>query len=146
MNRAFKGIWIPKAVWIISELTLQEKVFVVEINSLENNGKGGCYASNKYFAEFFVISESRVSDVIKSLVDKGMITRKITKTQTGSKRYIKVSQYLKTAIAHSNNSIDSTSQKHHPHYAKNDNILIQDINTPISKGNKRNMNVNPRKK
>ncbi|WKX76342.1 hypothetical protein [Zobellia laminariae] len=41
MNRAFKGIWIPKSIWLSRELTIQEKVFIVEIDSLENNGKGG---------------------------------------------------------------------------------------------------------
>ena len=40
MNRAFKGIWIPKSIWLSRELTIQEKVFIVEIDSLENNGKG----------------------------------------------------------------------------------------------------------
>lgn len=146
MNRAFKGIWIPKSIWLSRELTIQEKVFIVEIDSLENNGKGGCYAGNKYFAEFFGISESRVSNVIKCLVDKGMITRKVIKTQTGSIRYIKVSQYLKTAIAHCQNSTSSTSHNHNSQNAKDDNRLIDNSNTSINKASKKNKNVNPRKK
>ncbi|TMM58438.1 helix-turn-helix domain-containing protein [Maribacter algarum] len=146
MNRAFKGIWIPKTIWLSKELTIQEKVFIVEIDSLENNGKGGCYAGNKYFAEFFGISESRVSNVIKCLVDKGMITRKVVRTQTGSIRYIKVSQYLKTAIAHCQNSARSTSHNHDSQHAKNDNRLKHNSNTSINKANRKNKNVNPRKK
>ncbi|MGJ8735392.1 helix-turn-helix domain-containing protein [Zobellia laminariae] len=146
MNRAFKGIWIPKSIWLSRELTIQEKVFIVEIDSLENNGKGGCYAGNKYFAEFFGISESRVSNVIKCLVDKGMITRKVIKTQTGSIRYIKVSQYLKTAIAHCQNSTSSTSHNHNSQNANDDNRLIDNSNTSINRASKKNKNVNPRKK
>lgn len=145
MNRAFKGIWIPKTIWLSKELTIQEKVFIVEIDSLENNGKGGCYAGNKYFAEFFGISESRVSNVIKCLVDKGMITRKVIRTQTGSIRYIKVSQYLKTAIAHCHNTSISTSRIDVPHNAENNNILIHNSNTSINKARAKNKNVNPRK-
>lgn len=74
MERAFKGIWIPKEVWLSKDLTLQEKVFLVEIDSLDN--ESGCYASNKYFAEFFGLSKNRCSEVIKSLEKKKLITIK----------------------------------------------------------------------
>ena len=30
-KRAFRGIWIPKEIWLSKDLTLQEKVFIVEI-------------------------------------------------------------------------------------------------------------------
>lgn len=36
MNRDFKGVWIPKEIWLSTELTLQEKVMLVEIDSLDN--------------------------------------------------------------------------------------------------------------
>ena len=65
MERDFKGIWIPKEVWLSNDLTLQEKVFLVEIDSLDN--EEGCYASNQYFADFFGLSTTRVSLIIKSL-------------------------------------------------------------------------------
>ena len=71
-NRNFKGIWIPKYIWINENLTLQEKVFLVEIDSLDNSK--GCFASNKYFADFFDLSKTRVSLIIKSLIDKGFIS------------------------------------------------------------------------
>lgn len=74
MNRAFQGIWIPKEVWLSKELTLQEKVFLVEIKSLSNPQ---CYANNKYFADFFGLSRTRVSLIIKSLIDKGFIKSEI---------------------------------------------------------------------
>lgn len=85
-ERDFKGIWIPKDVWISKDLTLQEKVFLVEISSLDNND--GCYASNGYFADFFGISKTRVSLVIKSLIDKGYITSKIIYKE-GTKEILK---------------------------------------------------------
>lgn len=70
-KRAFKGIWIPKDVWESKELTLQQKVMLVEIDSLDNDK--GCYASNKYFGDFFGISSGRVSQVINELIDKGYL-------------------------------------------------------------------------
>ena len=72
MERSFKGIWIPKEIWLSKELSLQEKVFLVEIDSLDN--EDGCFASNAYFGDFFGLSNGRVSQVIKSLNEKGYIT------------------------------------------------------------------------
>lgn len=70
-KRAFKGIWIPKEVWESKELTLQQKVMLVEIDSLDNDD--GCFASNKYFSDFFGISSGRVSQIINNLIDKGYL-------------------------------------------------------------------------
>lgn len=71
-ERKFKGIWIPKEIWLTNELSLQEKVVLVEIDSLDDEDTG-CYASNKYFAEFFNLSNGRVSQIIKQLHDKGYL-------------------------------------------------------------------------
>lgn len=71
MTRKFQGIWIPKEIWLNKDLPLIEKLFIVEINSLDN--KDGCFASNKYFADFFGVSKSRVSQIISNLVKKKMI-------------------------------------------------------------------------
>ncbi len=75
VSRDFKGIWIPKEIWLDKNLTIQEKVFLAEIDSLE--GKDGCFASNAYFAEFFGLSRDRVIKIIGSLVEKGYITKEL---------------------------------------------------------------------
>ena len=36
MERAFKGIWIPAEIWLSKELKIMEKLFLVEIDSLDN--------------------------------------------------------------------------------------------------------------
>lgn len=71
IKRGFKGIWIPREIWLSRELTIQEKIMLVEIDSLDNDE--GCWAQNRYFAEFFGLSERRVQTVLKSLKDKGFI-------------------------------------------------------------------------
>lgn len=68
MERNFKGIWIPKEIWLDENLTMMEKIFLVEIDSLDN--ENGCFASNNYFADFFGISASRASQVINALSKK----------------------------------------------------------------------------
>jgi hypothetical protein len=74
MNRDFKGIWIPKDIWLNENLTIMEKVFLVEIDSLDN--ENGCYASNNYFAEFFKVTPQRCSQIINSLIKKEYIKGK----------------------------------------------------------------------
>ena len=86
MERDFKGIWIPKEIWLSNDLTLQEKVFLVDIDSLDN--EEGCYASNQYFADFFGKSTTRVSLIIKSLTDKGYIASTLIYKE-GSKQILK---------------------------------------------------------
>lgn len=71
-KRAFKGIWIPSDIWLSTELSMQEKIMLAEISSLDT--EEGCYASNAYFAEFFGLSKNRVSVIINELADKGYLT------------------------------------------------------------------------
>jgi len=85
-ERNFKGVWIPKQIWECPSLTLQEKVFFTEIESLDN--EEGCFASNGYFAEFFGLSKTRVSLVIKSLIVKRYITSVIIYKE-GTKEILK---------------------------------------------------------
>lgn len=100
MKRDFKGIWIPKDVWLSEDLTLQEKVFFVEINSLDN--EDGCFANNEYFANFFKVSKVRVSEVINSLVKKGYLASLISKEE-GNKRILKT--LLKDSLIPSSNKV-----------------------------------------
>ena len=86
MKRDFKGIWIPKEVWLSKDLTLIEKLFFVEINSLDN--EDGCFAGNVYFSEFFGLSKTRVSVIIASLKEKGYITSTII-YKGGTKQILK---------------------------------------------------------
>lgn len=75
LNRAFRGVWIPKEIWINKELTLQEKTLITEIDSLDNDD--GCFASNKYFANFMDVSERQIKRVIQNLIAKRWISSKI---------------------------------------------------------------------
>lgn len=70
-QRDFKGIWIPKEIWLSPTLSLMEKVLFVEIQSLDN--ERGCYASNKYFGDFFGVSDRQIRTHIGSLKEKGFI-------------------------------------------------------------------------
>lgn len=64
--RDFKGVWIPKEIWLNKELSIVEKALIAEIDSLDTEEKG-CYASNEYLASFVNLSEGRCANVISSL-------------------------------------------------------------------------------
>ena len=71
MDRDFKGVWIPKEIWLDKELDLTEKALLIEIHSLDNDFH--CVASNEYFANFLNCSESTITRAIKHLKDLGFI-------------------------------------------------------------------------
>ncbi|SDP83038.1 conserved phage C-terminal domain-containing protein [Clostridium gasigenes] len=93
MDRAFKGVWIPAKGWLDKGLTLTEKVFLVEISSLD--GINGCYAGNTHFMTFSGLSKGRCSGVIKALKTKGYINIKMiykNDNKTVERRIIKVNE------------------------------------------------------
>ncbi|MBB6622423.1 conserved phage C-terminal domain-containing protein [Clostridium gasigenes] len=97
MKKEFKGIWIPSELWLNKDLGVMEKIFLVEITSLDR--EKGCYASNGYFSEFFSLSKTRCSAIIRTLRDKGYITIKLM-YEEGKKfvksRIIKVIKNIKS--------------------------------------------------
>lgn len=70
-KRDFKGVWIPKEIWLDKNLSFLEKGLLIEIDSLDN--QDGCFASNSYFASFFGISEINISKHIKKLKELNYI-------------------------------------------------------------------------
>lgn len=85
MERQFKGVWIPKEIWLDERLTYFEKAVYAEIDSLD--GDEGCFASNKYLAGFLHCTERHVIRAIAHLKELGYID---TEVFDGRKRVIKI--------------------------------------------------------
>ncbi|MFW9872286.1 MAG: helix-turn-helix domain-containing protein [Candidatus Thorarchaeota archaeon] len=75
MTRDFKGIWIPREIWLRQDLSIQAKALWAEIYSLHDREKGGCYASQEYFMEFLGLKLSRLKEILKELKDKELLKR-----------------------------------------------------------------------
>lgn len=110
-KRDFKGVWIPKEIWLSTDLKVMEKLILVEIDSLDN--EDGCFASNEHFSKFFSLSKNRCSEIIKSLEKKGYI--KIDYIyQEGSKaisrRVIRCVQNIDGGIRNIDNPIRKTEE------------------------------------
>lgn len=71
-QRDFKGVWIPKEIWLDTRLNMLEKGILAEIDSLDND-EYGCFTSNKYLAEFCQCGETKVSTAISKLIKFGYI-------------------------------------------------------------------------
>lgn len=134
-ERKFKGIWIPKEIWLTDELSLQEKVVLVEIDSLDDE-ETGCYASNKYFADFFKLTNGRISQIIKQLQQKGYIDikynyqgKEITERVIKVKRppYPEVFNKLNTCLENYEGGI-KFSKGGYLENAKDNNTYINNIN------------------
>lgn len=104
-ERDFKGIWLSKEIWFNIELSPVEKILLLEIDSLDR-GKG-CYASNKYLAEFVGYKEQSIVDIITRLRKDGYIQ---TIKHDGRKRWLKVViTRLQTCPDHVQGSVVPTS-------------------------------------
>jgi hypothetical protein len=74
MNRDFKGIWIPREIWL-SNLSCQEKCLWAEIHSLFDREQGGCYASNDYLGDFVGVKERRLQEMMSNLKFHGWLVQ-----------------------------------------------------------------------
>ena len=91
--RNFKGIWIPKNIYLNQNLSWTEKILLIEIDNLDNDK--GCFASNKHFAKFLNVKENTISIYIKHLKELGFIEQT---SFDGRIRVLKVNQELFTTI------------------------------------------------
>jgi len=73
MERDFKGVWIPKEIWLNPDLSISEKCLLVEIDSLDNDADKGCFASNEHLSKFLGLSEGRTANMISDLRKRGHI-------------------------------------------------------------------------
>ena len=131
-NRNFKGVWIPREIWLNTELSAIDKVILTEISSLDNENH--CTASNEYFAQFCDVSVATIVRSIKKLKDLNLIETKMVTTPTGSQRLIKMS------IGGSNQNEQRGLIKMSSNYNINNNINIsKDISTQTEKPKKESM-------
>lgn len=71
-QRDFKGVWIPKAIWLDESLNALDKIILAEIDSLDKGT--GCWASNQYIASFCQCSSTKVSTSISKLIKLGYLS------------------------------------------------------------------------
>lgn len=103
-NRDFKGVWIPKEIWLNDQLTMLEKVILIEIDSLDNEGH--CIAGNEYLAQFCQCSESKVTKAITKLKELGYI-----EIVSFDGRHRKIRSRLSKSIKQTHTKYEADSEK-----------------------------------
>ena len=130
-TRQFLGIWIPAELWLNKDLKMQEKIFFIEIQSLDN--KNGCFASNRYFSEFFNLSIPRCSAIIQSLKNKGYISIENIKIQQSDSSLLE-KRIIKTILKYELKKTDknnSTPIENNSTPIENNSTPIENNSTPI---------------
>lgn len=85
MERQAKGIWIPIEIWENKDLSWNEKILFLEIDSFTTKDND-CYISNEYIAKLLGVTENSANRVLSSLISKGYV---IKTAFDGRKRYVK---------------------------------------------------------
>lgn len=135
-ERITKGIWIPIEIWKDSNLSWNEKILLLEIDSFTSKGKD-CYFSDDYIADFLGVSRNRANILVNSLIEKGYIS----KTRfDGRRRYlcsnISVTIDNSSLAQNANAGIAETQEQvlpKHNTFISNNNI--QEKNNRINKNN-----------
>lgn len=73
-GRIVKGIWIPIEIWEAQDLSWNEKILLMEIDSFTAQGKD-CFISDEYIAELLKINLVNANRNVSSLVRKGYIKK-----------------------------------------------------------------------
>jgi DNA-binding MarR family transcriptional regulator len=84
MERIVKGIWIPIEIWEAQDLSWNEKILLMEIDSFTAKGKD-CFISDEYIAQLLNVGLTYANKLLSSLIKKGYVV----KTRfDGRRRYI----------------------------------------------------------
>lgn len=135
MEREFKGVWIPKEVWLNNELSLVEKALLAEIDSFSGDGKA-FYKSNETIQEEYKISRPTISKALKKLEGMGFIKvefdgrkRKVTyqadrKIFTGRRKEIYGQTVKKFPAAGKNSTSINTTKEQVKEQSKEEAIVL----------------------
>lgn len=149
MQRDFKGVWIPKDIWLAENISWIEKLVLTELDSLDNYN--GCFATNEYIGNFFGLSKGRVSKIISKLAKEKYI--KVTLIyKDGSKqidkRVIKIlprgivktnhTPIVENNQGYSSKQLEGIVENNHTPMVEND----QDNNTVINNTINNTFNIN----
>jgi DNA-binding MarR family transcriptional regulator len=140
MERQTKGIWIPIEIWEDKNLSWNERILLLEIDSFTTKDKD-CFISNEYIANLLNVSETTANKILSSLIKKGYV---IKTAFDGRRRYVKSALQLKTiqpctleqpCLALYDNILNTSNNT-----IKEDNIIIL---SKKAEDNAEHANVNP---
>lgn len=134
MEREVKGIFIPIGIWEASDLSWNEKILLMEIDSFTSKGRE-CYISNEYIAEFLGVKDRTARAALSNLIEKGYV--RMTRFD-GRRRFVESTLAIKEGGRVAKNcqaerqNRSTQSGKNLPHTNNKDLNTNTDLN-PLSK-------------
>ena len=113
-ERIVKGIWIPIEIWKDKNLSWNEKLLYLEIDSFTSNDKD-CFISDEYIANFLGINTTNANKTLSSLIKKGYV---IKTRFDGRHRFVKAALSTPTTL---NCQEQQTSHAHDSKIITNNN-------------------------
>ena len=92
-ERQVKGIWIPIEIWKAPNLSWNEKILFLEIDSFTTTDKD-CFISNEYISNLLGVGETTANKILSSLISKGYV---IKTRFDGRRRYVKSALHFSTS-------------------------------------------------
>ena len=84
------GTWVPKGILERDDLPLSAKLLYGLVDALSQ--EEGCFASNEYVAKHLGLSKRQVQNLLKTLLDAGLIVRNLDES-TGQRHLWTVEKY-----------------------------------------------------
>lgn len=135
MERQVKGIWIPIEIWENKDLTWNEKILFLEIDSFTSKDKD-CYFSNEYIANLLGVTENSANRILSSLISKGYVI----KTSFDGRR-----RFVKTAFSYDNADYSQKNKQDTQDCVSSMNNEEYIPNTSNNKEEKEDTNVSKKK-
>ena len=117
-ERLVKGIWVPIEIWEANDLSWNEKILLMEIDSFTTQGKD-CFISDEYIADLLKTSERTARTLLSDLIEKGYVAR--TRFD-GRRRFLESTMHV--AFAEQSGKICRAERKNLPN--TNTNILKEE--------------------
>lgn len=125
MERIVKGIWIPIEIWQDTDLSWNEKILLMEIDSFTSRGRE-CYISNEYIANLLGVAERTARGYLSHLVDRNLV-----KVVSFDGRVRMLESNLIRCQAEWQNSARQSGEKMPHTYNKKTDINVEDKSSTI---------------
>ncbi len=139
LSRNFKGIWIPREIWLNPELDCFEKILWAEIDSLDHP-EFGCIASNAYLQKLLNVKERFLQLALAKLKKLGLIQYESFDGRQRTLRSCLKTTHEKFDTSAPKNSTPLRCQTVHPYNKgdnKENNCSVQEGGIPPSRPEKR---------
>lgn len=117
-NREFKGVWIPRALYLNEELNWTEKLIILEIDSFSRNGMP-CFISNEHLCKHLKVSASTIEKALKKTEDLGYIIRSHAVIDGHNRRILRMQAVINDGSIPSKTTVDTRKKVRHNNTSMN---------------------------